>query len=189
MIATYVIDGLGVTQAPVATYAGWMFPLQDPALPLLAIWRRGCAHPGKLRGFTGIGLTGSVVSLAAYGLVRWTQTRGALAPIAPRDQHHLRCAARRPRFEGAGAGAAPGSAAQQVLSACPPVEGLGAVEVALLRLGRGLHREVPTGRAPSAAAAGSRSGGDVASSDNRRTGSLHASGCAHGKVWAPGSSR
>jgi drug/metabolite transporter (DMT)-like permease len=83
MIATYtVIDGFGVTQAPVATYGGWMFLLQGPALPLLAAWRRGCALPRQLRGFTGIGLTGGVVSLAAYGLVLWAQTSGALAPIA-----------------------------------------------------------------------------------------------------------
>jgi drug/metabolite transporter (DMT)-like permease len=83
MIATYtVIDGLGVTQAPVATYAGWMFLLQGPALPLLAFWRRGRVLPRQVRGVVGVGLTGGVVSLVAYGLILWAQTSGALAPIA-----------------------------------------------------------------------------------------------------------
>ena len=83
MIAGYtVIDGLGVTAAPVATYAGWMFLLQGPALPLLALRRRGHALPRQLRGLVGVGLAGGVVSLAAYGLVLWAQTSGALAPVA-----------------------------------------------------------------------------------------------------------
>jgi drug/metabolite transporter (DMT)-like permease len=83
MIATYtVIDGLGVAQAPVATYAAWMFLLQGPALPLLAVWRRGRALPRQLHGVVGVGLAGGVISLAAYGLILWAQTSGALAPIA-----------------------------------------------------------------------------------------------------------
>jgi drug/metabolite transporter (DMT)-like permease len=83
MIATYtVIDGLGVAHAPVAAYAGWMFLLQGPALPLLAVVRRGRDLPRQLRGIVGVGLTGGVVSLAAYGLVLWAQTSGALALVA-----------------------------------------------------------------------------------------------------------
>jgi drug/metabolite transporter (DMT)-like permease len=83
MIATYtVIDGLGVARTPVLAYAGWMFLLQGPALPLLAVLRRGSALPGQLRGYVVVGLTGGVVSLVAYGLVLWAQTSGALAPIA-----------------------------------------------------------------------------------------------------------
>jgi drug/metabolite transporter (DMT)-like permease len=83
MIATYtVIDGLGVAHSPVAAYAGWMFLLQGPAMPLLAVVRRGRDLPRQLRGFLGVGLTGGVVSLAAYGLVLWAQTSGALALIA-----------------------------------------------------------------------------------------------------------
>jgi drug/metabolite transporter (DMT)-like permease len=77
-----VIDGLGVIQAPVATYAAWMFLLQGPALPLLAAWRRGRALPRQLHGVVGVGLAGGVISLAAYGLILWAQTSGALAPIA-----------------------------------------------------------------------------------------------------------
>jgi drug/metabolite transporter (DMT)-like permease len=83
MIASYtVVDGVGVHRAPVVTYAAWLFFLQGPALPLLAVVRRGRALPGQLRPSLAVGLTGGVVSLAAYGLVLWAQTRGSLAPIA-----------------------------------------------------------------------------------------------------------
>lgn len=83
MIALYtVIDGLGVAEAPPAAYAGWLFLLQGPALPLLALARRGRALPAQLRRFAVPGLTGGFVSLAAYGVVLWAQTSGALAPIA-----------------------------------------------------------------------------------------------------------
>jgi drug/metabolite transporter (DMT)-like permease len=82
-IAAYtVLDGLGVAHAPVVAYAGWMFLLQGPALPLLALRRRGRTLPGQLRSFLRVGLTGGVVSFAAYGLVLWAQTSGALAAVA-----------------------------------------------------------------------------------------------------------
>lgn len=82
-IATYtVIDGLGVARAPVLAYAGWLFLLQGPALPLFALLRRGPALPRQLRVHLGVGLTGGVVSLLAYGLVLWAQTSGALAAVA-----------------------------------------------------------------------------------------------------------
>lgn len=35
-----------------------------------------------LRPFATLGLLGSVMSVAAYGLVLWAQTRAALAPVA-----------------------------------------------------------------------------------------------------------
>jgi drug/metabolite transporter (DMT)-like permease len=83
LIATYtVIDGVGVHVAGVATYAGWLFLLQGPALPLVAVAIRRRALPAQLRPSLVTGLTGGVVSLAAYGLVLWAQARGALAPIA-----------------------------------------------------------------------------------------------------------
>ena len=83
LIAAYtVVDGIGVHHAPLAAYSGWLFLLQGPAFPLLALARRGRALPGQLRPSLVIGVTGGVVSLAAYGLVLWAQTRGALAPIA-----------------------------------------------------------------------------------------------------------
>lgn len=83
LIAAYtVIDGVGVAHTPVMTYAAWMFLLQGPALPLLALARRRQALLEQLRPVTLTGLTGGVVSLAAYGLVLWAQTSGALAPVA-----------------------------------------------------------------------------------------------------------
>ena len=37
---------------------------------------------GSGRAYLPAGLAGGILSLTAYGLVRWAQTRGALAPIA-----------------------------------------------------------------------------------------------------------
>ena len=83
MIASYtVVDGVGVHHAPFLTYGAWLFMLQGPPIPLLALVLRGRALPAQLRPSLVTGLTGGVVSLAAYGLVLWAQTRGALAPIA-----------------------------------------------------------------------------------------------------------
>ena len=84
VIATYTtLDGIGVRSAgTVAGYTGWLFLLQGPELPLAAmvarrglLWRQ--ARPHLLAG-----LAGGVLSMAAYALVLWAQTRGALAPIA-----------------------------------------------------------------------------------------------------------
>jgi len=82
-IAAYtVVDGLGVREAPLAAYIGWMFLLQGPPIAVLAlIRRRGRLRPA-LRESAGAGITGGVISLAAYSIVLWAQTSGALAPIA-----------------------------------------------------------------------------------------------------------
>jgi drug/metabolite transporter (DMT)-like permease len=83
MIATYtVLDGVGVHTTSVLSYAGWMFLLQGPAIPLLALARRGRRLAAALRPSLLLGLAGGLISLLAYGLVLWAQTRGALAPIA-----------------------------------------------------------------------------------------------------------
>lgn len=83
MIATYtVLDGVGVHTTSLLTYAGWMFLLQGPAVPLLAVLLRGRRLGVQLRPSLLLGLLGGIVSLIAYGLVLWAQTRGALAPIA-----------------------------------------------------------------------------------------------------------
>jgi drug/metabolite transporter (DMT)-like permease len=83
LIALYtVIDGLGVAEAPLPAYIGWMFLLQGPALPALAVWRRGRRLPALLRRHALPGLGGGAISLAAYSIVLWAQTSGALAPIA-----------------------------------------------------------------------------------------------------------
>ncbi|WP_304107382.1 DMT family transporter [Mycolicibacterium bacteremicum] len=82
-IAAYtVVDGLGVQQAPLAAYIGWMFLLQGPPLVLLAVIRRRGRLRPAVRDAAAAGVTGGVISLAAYSIVLWAQTGGALAPIA-----------------------------------------------------------------------------------------------------------
>jgi drug/metabolite transporter (DMT)-like permease len=83
-IAGYtIVDGLAVSGgAHVVGYAGWLMFLQSWVVPLYAVIRRGrrilvIARPQALAG-----LTGGVVSLAAYGLVLLAQTSGALAAVA-----------------------------------------------------------------------------------------------------------
>lgn len=83
MIATYtVVDGIGVGRAPVVTYIGWLFLLQGPALPVIALLRRGGELPGLLRRHLWPGLLGGVISLVAYSIVLWAQTSGMLAAVA-----------------------------------------------------------------------------------------------------------
>jgi drug/metabolite transporter (DMT)-like permease len=83
LIALYtVVDGLGVAQGPLIAYIGWRFFLQGSALPVLAVLRRGRRLPALLRRHAIAGLAGGVISLAAYSIVLWAQTSGALAPIA-----------------------------------------------------------------------------------------------------------
>jgi drug/metabolite transporter (DMT)-like permease len=84
VIAAYTtIDGLGVRSAgTVAGYTGWLFLLQGPVLPVAALVARRGRLWGQLRPHVAVGLVGGFLSLAAYGLVLWAQTRGALAPIA-----------------------------------------------------------------------------------------------------------
>lgn len=83
MIASYtVVDALGVTRGPLLAYIGWLFLLQGPLVPIIALVQSRGRTVSRLRAHAVAGLTGGVVSLAAYGLVLWAQTTGALAPIA-----------------------------------------------------------------------------------------------------------
>ncbi|BCJ39513.1 membrane protein [Actinoplanes ianthinogenes] len=83
-IAAYTtIDGIGVRAAgSTVGYAGWLFLLMGPAIPLVAVVMRGRKLLAQLRPHRTIGLTGGLLSVGAYGLVLWAQTRGALAPVA-----------------------------------------------------------------------------------------------------------
>jgi drug/metabolite transporter (DMT)-like permease len=83
-IAVYTtIDGFGVRQAQTAAgYAGWLFLLQGPAVPLYALAVRGRKLWAQTRPHLTTGLAGGGLSLAAYTLVLWAQTRGALGAIA-----------------------------------------------------------------------------------------------------------
>jgi drug/metabolite transporter (DMT)-like permease len=82
-IAAYTtVDGLGVRHSGTAAgYAGWLFLAQGPVLPIAAVMRRELPWV-RTRREAIAGLSGGVLSLAAYALVLWAQTRGALAPIA-----------------------------------------------------------------------------------------------------------
>jgi drug/metabolite transporter (DMT)-like permease len=83
-IAAYtVLDGLGVRRSgSVGGYTAWLFLLQGPVVPLIAAGIRGRQLAGQLRRYAGAGLLAGLLSLAAYGLVLWAQTRGALAAVA-----------------------------------------------------------------------------------------------------------
>lgn len=83
MIASYtVVDGVGVHVSDVLGYTGWLFLLQGPAVPILALVLRRRSLFRQLRRSVVTGPTGGLVSMAAYGLILWAQTQGALAPIA-----------------------------------------------------------------------------------------------------------
>ena len=82
-IAGYtVVDATAVATTPVAVYAVWMFLLQGPLMPAIALARRGRALGAQVRPVALAGLGGGVVSLVAYGLVLVAQTSGATAAIA-----------------------------------------------------------------------------------------------------------
>ncbi|WP_329454568.1 EamA family transporter [Streptomyces sp. NBC_01497] len=77
MIASYtVVDATGVRRAgTVVGYVGWMFLAQALPLPLFALIRRRRSLLTDLRPTWPRGMTGGVLSLAAYGLVVWAQSR------------------------------------------------------------------------------------------------------------------
>jgi drug/metabolite transporter (DMT)-like permease len=82
-IAGYtVVDATAVSTTPVLVYATWMFLLQGPVLPVIAVVRRGRRLRTQTWPVLAAGLTGGVVSIAAYGLVLVAQTSGATAAVA-----------------------------------------------------------------------------------------------------------
>jgi drug/metabolite transporter (DMT)-like permease len=82
-IAGYtVVDGLGVRTAhnPYA-YAGLIFALQGPAFPVIALFRRPASR-WRDRRLLGAGLFAGALSVVAYGIVLWAQSRAPLAEVA-----------------------------------------------------------------------------------------------------------
>ncbi|GAB3845672.1 hypothetical protein GCM10029963_24300 [Micromonospora andamanensis] len=78
-----LVDGVGVraSDSPIG-YIAWLVVLDGLAIPLYAalFWRRelrGPVRPLMLRATAG----GSL-SVVAYGLVLWAQTRAPIAPVA-----------------------------------------------------------------------------------------------------------
>ncbi|MFJ5266243.1 EamA family transporter [Streptomyces sp. NPDC088387] len=83
-IAVYtVVDGIGVraSGSPLA-YIAWLMAVQGAVIPAYALYRLRGELPGLLRPFARIGLLGAAMSVAAYALVLWAQTKAELAPIA-----------------------------------------------------------------------------------------------------------
>ncbi|MET8448756.1 DMT family transporter [Streptomyces sp. NPDC005209] len=83
-IAAYtVVDGLGVrvSGSPVG-YTAWLMVIQGVAIPAYAVGRWRGETVARLRPYAPLGLFGAVLSVCAYGLVLWAQTRAELAPIA-----------------------------------------------------------------------------------------------------------
>lgn len=84
MIAGYTtVDGVGVRRSDSTLgYIGWLMLLEGIVIPLLVFGRRGTQLWRDIRPVWHIGLAGGALSVLAYGLVLWAQTRGALADIA-----------------------------------------------------------------------------------------------------------
>jgi len=83
-IAAYTtVDGVGVraSASPVG-YIGWLILLQSLCVPLFAALRRRDVLVKQPRRILLSGLLAGALSVLAYGLVLWAQTKGALAPIA-----------------------------------------------------------------------------------------------------------
>ncbi|WP_422746591.1 EamA family transporter [Mycobacterium sp. WMMD1722] len=82
-IAAYtVVDGVGVLQAPLFAYTGWMFLLQGPPIAAITVVKRRRKLIGALRTSAVPGIAGGAISIAAYTIVLWAQTSGALAAVA-----------------------------------------------------------------------------------------------------------
>lgn len=83
-IAAYtVVDGLGVRASGSSLgYIAWLMTVQGTVIPAYVLWRRRGGTAALLRPHARLGLLGAALSVAAYALVLWAQTRAALAPIA-----------------------------------------------------------------------------------------------------------
>jgi drug/metabolite transporter (DMT)-like permease len=83
-IASYTtVDGLGVRlSGSPAGYIGWLMLLQSLCIPAWALARRRRELVTQPRRILAAGTCAGALSVLAYGLVLWAQTRGALAPIA-----------------------------------------------------------------------------------------------------------
>jgi drug/metabolite transporter (DMT)-like permease len=83
-IAAYtVVDGLGVRASGSSLgYIAWLMAVQGVVIPACAVIRWKRETVAVLRPFAGIGLIGAALSVAAYALVLWAQTRAELAPVA-----------------------------------------------------------------------------------------------------------
>ncbi|MGZ0198853.1 EamA family transporter [Streptomyces sp. RM1] len=84
IIASYtLVDSVGVRHSSaVLAYTAWLFLLQGPIMPLIALARRRGRLLAQLRPVAGTGLAGGVLSMTAYGLVVRAQAHGQVAAVA-----------------------------------------------------------------------------------------------------------
>ncbi|WP_433424388.1 EamA family transporter [Microtetraspora malaysiensis] len=83
-IASYtVVDGLGVRESGTALgYTTWMFAVEGVLTFAVMTAVRGRAIVPALRDRWLVSAGGGTISMLAYGLVLWAQTRSALAEVA-----------------------------------------------------------------------------------------------------------
>ncbi|MET7492458.1 DMT family transporter [Streptomyces sp900116325] len=83
-IAGYTtVDGVGVRASGTSLgYIAWLMILEGLAVPAYTLYRRRGQLAAQLRPFAARGLLGAALSVIAYGLVLWAQTKAPLAPIA-----------------------------------------------------------------------------------------------------------
>ncbi|MFJ2607661.1 EamA family transporter [Streptomyces sp. NPDC087425] len=83
-IAAYtVVDGLGVRASGTALgYIGWLMVVEGLAVPVYAYSRMGGELLSAVRPFAVLGFGGAALSVLAYGLVLWAQTKADLAPVS-----------------------------------------------------------------------------------------------------------
>ncbi|MFE9307884.1 DMT family transporter [Streptomyces sp. NPDC006706] len=83
-IAAYtVLDGLGVRASGSSLgYIAWLMAIQGVVIPAYAVWHWRGRTVARLRPYAAVGLLGAALSVAAYALVLWAQTKAELAPIA-----------------------------------------------------------------------------------------------------------
>lgn len=84
VIAGYtVVDGIGIRLAGSwIGYVAWLMVLESAFVPAAALVSRRRRLLADTSGVWHIGLAGGALSLVAYGLVLWAQTRAPLAPVA-----------------------------------------------------------------------------------------------------------
>ncbi|MET9146502.1 DMT family transporter [Streptomyces sp. NPDC004042] len=83
-IAAYtVVDGLGVRASGSSLgYIAWLMVIEGVAVPVYALTRWRGRSAALLRPHAALGLLGAALSVTAYGMVLWAQTRADLAPVS-----------------------------------------------------------------------------------------------------------
>ncbi|MFJ6697358.1 EamA family transporter [Streptomyces sp. NPDC091272] len=83
-IALYTtVDGVGVRASGTSLgYIAWLMVLEGIAIPVYALYRRRSLLVAQVKPFAVRGFVGAALSVVAYGMVLWAQTRAPLAPVA-----------------------------------------------------------------------------------------------------------